>query len=75
MKIKKIIMCLPTYFNKYNPRSFYRIPKKPDDRRKSWIAAIKRVSPNGQQWEPSVATVMIFLLKHHIYLYFLARVL
>jgi hypothetical protein len=57
-------------FNKYNPRSFYRIPKKPDDRRKSWIAAIKRVSPNGQQWEPTVATVMIFLLKHHIYLYF-----
>ena len=51
-------------FNKHNPRSFYRIPKKPDHHRKSWIAAIKRVDPNGQQWEPTVASYLfIFSLK------------
>jgi len=34
-------------FDKDNPKSFYRIPKKPDSRRNLWIAAIKR-----GQWEP-----------------------
>ena len=48
-------------FDKDNPRSFYRIPKKPDHRRKSCIAAIKRVGPNGQQWEPTDHDRICFL--------------
>ena len=47
MVVSCVINCT-NRFDKYNPRSFYHIPKKPDDDRKSWIAAIKRVSPNGQ---------------------------
>ncbi|XP_041377658.1 THAP domain-containing protein 11-like isoform X2 [Gigantopelta aegis] len=41
-------------FDKDNPRSFFRIPKKPEPRRKLWITAIKRASIVGrQQWEPT----------------------
>ena len=45
-----VINCTSKY-NKDSSISFYRIPKKPEDYRKSWIAAIKS-GPNGQQWEP-----------------------
>lgn len=34
-------------FDKDNPKSFYRIPKKPESRKKLWISAIRR-----DQWEP-----------------------
>ncbi|CAC5384488.1 unnamed protein product [Mytilus coruscus] len=34
-------------FDKENPKSFYRIPKKPESRKKLWISAIRR-----DQWEP-----------------------
>jgi hypothetical protein len=46
-----VIKCTSKH-EKGNGTSFYVIPKKPDDRRKLWIAAIKPVGPNGQQWEP-----------------------
>ncbi|XP_021342824.1 THAP domain-containing protein 4-like [Mizuhopecten yessoensis] len=35
-------------FDKKDPKSFYRIPKKPVSRRKLWISAIKR-----DNWEPT----------------------
>lgn len=40
-------------FDKNSPGSFYHIPKKPDERRKQRLAAIKRVGPDGKQWEPT----------------------
>jgi hypothetical protein len=46
-----VISCTSKY-EKGNGLHFYHIPKKPDDRRKLWIAAIKSVGTNGQQWEP-----------------------
>ncbi|XP_035994674.1 uncharacterized protein LOC118563656 isoform X2 [Fundulus heteroclitus] len=47
-----VIGCTNRY-NKHNHKSFYRFPKKPDQRRKLWIAAIKRRTLNGQPWEPA----------------------
>ncbi|XP_069108752.1 uncharacterized protein [Argopecten irradians] len=35
-------------FDKNDPRSFFRVPKKPESRRKLWISAIKR-----DNWEPT----------------------
>lgn len=40
-------------FNKSNPRSFYRIPKNPEMRRRLWIDAISRQDTSGKHWEPA----------------------
>ncbi|XP_055997893.1 THAP domain-containing protein 1-like [Ostrea edulis] len=40
-------------FDKSSPKSFYRIPKKPESRRELWISAIKRQHISGKPWEPA----------------------
>ncbi|CAC5406744.1 unnamed protein product [Mytilus coruscus] len=47
-----VINCT-TRFNNSDPKSFYRVPKKPDTRRQLWISAIKREGPEGKPWEPA----------------------
>lgn len=40
-------------FDKSSPKSFYRIPKKPESRRQLWICAIRRQNTSGKPWEPA----------------------
>ncbi|CAG2236311.1 unnamed protein product [Mytilus edulis] len=47
-----VIKCT-TIFNNGDPKSFYRVPKKPDTRRQLWISAIKREGPEGKPCVPA----------------------
>lgn len=40
-------------FNKSDPRSFYRIPKNPEMKRRLWIDAIRRQDTSGKHKEPA----------------------
>ncbi|XP_052100440.1 uncharacterized protein LOC127734547 [Mytilus californianus] len=53
MVVSCCVVNCTTRFDKDNPNSFFRVPKKPDTRRKLWISAIKRRDHDGKAWEPS----------------------
>ncbi|VDI42388.1 Hypothetical predicted protein [Mytilus galloprovincialis] len=53
MVVSCCVVNCTTRFDKDNPNSFFRVPKKPDTRRKLWISAIKRRDQDGKAWEPS----------------------
>ncbi|XP_076088319.1 uncharacterized protein LOC143058757 [Mytilus galloprovincialis] len=45
--------CVINCTSRFGQYSFYRVPKKPLEKRKLWVEAIKREGENGSVWEPS----------------------